>query len=98
MQPPTMSQYGEMQMAVDEVVNCLNELEKVCPTKENYSELCLLLTLPRISDHAAFKNWNPSNSRVKCFLEIRPIVARFLPVEKKVTFRFVAMLYRPIVI
>lgn len=33
--------------AVEEVVKVLNDLEKFCPTKEDYSNLCLLLTLPR---------------------------------------------------
>uniref|UniRef100_T1ISV0 Valine--tRNA ligase n=1 Tax=Strigamia maritima TaxID=126957 RepID=T1ISV0_STRMM len=70
-------------VAVDEVVKVLNELEKYCPTKEEYSNLCLFLTLPRLSDHAQFKNWNPSNARVECFRAIYPLVEKFLPPDKK---------------
>ncbi|BET02765.1 CTLH [Nesidiocoris tenuis] len=69
--------------AVEEVVKVLQELEKVAPTKEEYSNLCLLLTLPRLSDHLQFKNWNPSNARVVCFREIFPLVEKFLSPEKK---------------
>ena len=54
-------------LTVDEVVGCLNQLESLCPDKEDYSSLCLLLTLPRLSDHRDYKEWNPSNARVQCF-------------------------------
>ncbi|KAF7279089.1 hypothetical protein GWI33_007639 [Rhynchophorus ferrugineus] len=69
--------------AVEEVVKVLNELEKYCPTKEDYSNLCLLLTLPRLTDHLQYKDWNPSNARVQCFREVYPLVAEFLPGDKK---------------
>lgn len=49
--------------AVEEVVQVLEELEKLAPTKEEYSGLCLLLTLPRLADHLQYRNWNPSFSR-----------------------------------
>ncbi|XP_066250655.1 WD repeat-containing protein 47 isoform X1 [Euwallacea similis] len=71
--------------AVEEVVKVLNELEKFCPTKEDYSNLCLLLTLPRLTDHLQYKDWNPSNARVQCFREVYPLVAEFLPGDKKST-------------
>ncbi|XP_050301766.1 WD repeat-containing protein 47 isoform X2 [Anthonomus grandis grandis] len=71
--------------AVEEVVKVLNELEKYCPSKEDYSNLCLLLTLPRLTDHLQYKDWNPSNARVQCFREVYPLVAEFLPGDKKGT-------------
>ncbi|KAK3592728.1 hypothetical protein CHS0354_007730 [Potamilus streckersoni] len=71
------------EFTVDEVVKCLNNLENVCPSKEEYSNLCLLLTLPKLSDHGDFINWNPSNARVQCFKETRVIVEKFLPAERK---------------
>ncbi|XP_038046884.1 WD repeat-containing protein 47-like isoform X1 [Patiria miniata] len=75
-------QHLQMEFSIDEVVSCLNELEPHCPNKEDYSNLCLLLTLPRLTDHAAYKNWNPSNARVQCFQDVYPLVARFLPADK----------------
>ncbi|KAJ8957012.1 hypothetical protein NQ318_012179 [Aromia moschata] len=69
--------------AVEEVVKVLNELEKYSPTKEDYSTLCLLLTLPRLTDHLQYKDWNPSNARVQCFREVYPLVAEFLPGDRK---------------
>ncbi|XP_018324962.1 WD repeat-containing protein 47 isoform X2 [Agrilus planipennis] len=69
--------------AVEEVVKVLNELEKFAPSKEEYSGLCLLLTLPRLTDHLQYKDWNPSNARVQCFREVYPLVVEFLPGDKK---------------
>ncbi|XP_068086421.1 WD repeat-containing protein 47-like [Anabrus simplex] len=74
---------NNMDSAVEDVVKVLNELERVAPSKEEYSNLCLMLTLPRLSDHLQYKNWNPSNARVQCFREVFPLVEQFLPGEKK---------------
>ncbi|GLH09425.1 uncharacterized protein GBIM_14501 [Gryllus bimaculatus] len=74
---------GSMDSAVEDVVKVLNELERVAPSKEEYSNLCLMLTLPRLSDHLQYKDWNPSNARVQCFREVFPLVEHFLPGEKK---------------
>jgi hypothetical protein len=69
--------------AVEEVVEVLSELEKLAPSKEEYSQLCLLLTIPRLVDHLEYKNWNPSTARVQCFREIYPLVEKFLPTNEK---------------
>ena len=79
-EPNVMQNY---EFTVEEVVKCLNVLENICPSKEEYSNLCFLLSLPRLSDHADYQNWNPSNARVQCFNDCFPLVERFLPVEKK---------------
>ncbi|KAI5734220.1 hypothetical protein M8J77_003998 [Diaphorina citri] len=68
-----------MDSTVDEMVTLLAEIEKICPTKQDHINLCLLLTLPRLSDHLNFKDWNPSNARVTCFREVYPLVEKFLP-------------------
>jgi hypothetical protein len=57
--------------------------EKYAPSKEEYSGLCLLLTLPRLSDHLSYRDWNPSKGRIQCFKEVFPLVEKFLPGEKK---------------
>ncbi|KAK3913898.1 WD repeat-containing protein 47 [Frankliniella fusca] len=72
-----------MDSAVDEVVKVMKELEKYAPSKDEYSQLCLLLTLPRLTDHLQYRDWNPSNARVQCFQEVFPLVEKFLPGEKK---------------
>lgn len=71
--------------AVEEVVKVLSDLEKYSPSKEDYSNLCLLLTLPRLTDHLQYKDWNPSNARVQCFREVYPLVSDFLPGDRKST-------------
>lgn len=75
--------YNNVEDIVDEVVKVLYDLEKLAPSKEEYSNLCLLLTLTSITDHAQFKKWNPSNARVECFREVYPLVEQFLPCDKK---------------
>ncbi|CAB3367576.1 Hypothetical predicted protein [Cloeon dipterum] len=74
---------NNMDTAVQEVVKALAELEQCAPTKEDYSNLCLLLTLPRLTDHLAYKDWNPSGARVQCFKEVLPLVEKFLPGDRK---------------
>lgn len=67
---------------VDEVVRVLERLEKYA-TKEEHSALCLLLTLPRLGDHLAFRDWNPTESRIKCFNELYPLIESFLPADRR---------------
>ncbi|CAD6240170.1 GSCOCG00002537001-RA-CDS [Cotesia congregata] len=74
---------GSVDNAVEEVVKVLSDLEKVAPSKEEYSSLCLLLTLPRLTDHLQYKDWNPSNARVQCFREVHLLVEKFLPGDRK---------------
>ncbi|XP_055916301.1 WD repeat-containing protein 47 [Eupeodes corollae] len=74
---------NSMEGAVEEVVQLLEQLEKLAPTKEEYSNLCLLLTFPRLADHLQFRDWNPSKARVQCFREIFPLVEKFLPHDSK---------------
>lgn len=69
--------------AVEEVVQILTELEKLAPSKDEYSALCLLLTLPRLADHLQYRDWNPSKARVQCFRDVFPLVEKFLPGDKK---------------
>ncbi|XP_052093601.1 WD repeat-containing protein 47-like isoform X1 [Mytilus californianus] len=79
------SAFQNYELTVDEVVKCLNNLESLCPSKEEYNVLCLLLTVPKLSDHSEYTNWNPSNARVKCFNDICPFIEKFLTSEKKKT-------------
>ncbi|XP_070531644.1 WD repeat-containing protein 47-like isoform X4 [Ptychodera flava] len=72
----------QIEFSIDEVVSCLSDLEPFCPTKEDYNSLCLLLTLPRLTDHSEYKNWNPSMARVQCFRDVLPLIGKFLPVDK----------------
>lgn len=62
---------------MQEAVKCLHALEEFCSSKDDYSKLCLLLTLPRLTNHAEFKarkwQFHKSNSlhkqTVMCFVE-----------------------------
>lgn len=66
--------------AVEEVVQVLEELEKLAPTKDEYSGLCLLLTLPRLADHLQYRNWNPSFSRYTSGLtDLKVFLSHFQP-------------------
>nr|XP_029134656.1 LOW QUALITY PROTEIN: WD repeat-containing protein 47-like [Labrus bergylta] len=74
-----------LELSMQEAVKCLNSLEEFCPTKDDYSKLCLLLTLPRLTHHAEFKDWNPSTARVHCFEEACTMVAEFIPADRKLS-------------
>lgn len=47
--------YFKLEFTMQEAVKCLHALEEFCPSKDDYSKLCLLLTLPRLTNHAEFK-------------------------------------------
>uniref|UniRef100_A0A3P9D006 WD repeat domain 47 n=1 Tax=Maylandia zebra TaxID=106582 RepID=A0A3P9D006_9CICH len=74
-----------LEITMQAAVKCLHSLEEFCPTKEDYSKLCLLLTLPRLTHHAEFKDWNPSTARVHCFEEACAMVAEFIPADRKLS-------------
>ncbi|XP_053286737.1 WD repeat-containing protein 47 [Pleuronectes platessa] len=74
-----------MEFTMQEAVKCLNSLEEFCPSKDDYSKLCLLLTLPRLTHHAEFRDWNPSTARVHCFEEACVMVAEFIPADRKLS-------------
>jgi len=69
--------------AVEEVVKVLKELEGVAPTKEDYSQLCLLLTLNKLSEHPDYRSWNPVKARCNCFKQILPLVRELLAGERR---------------
>ncbi|XP_035279764.1 WD repeat-containing protein 47-like [Anguilla anguilla] len=74
-----------LELTMQEAVKCLHTLEEFCPSKDDYSKLCLLLTLPRLTNHAEFKDWNPSTARVHCFEEACGMVAEFIPADRKLS-------------
>ncbi|XP_062336532.1 WD repeat-containing protein 47-like isoform X2 [Osmerus eperlanus] len=74
-----------LEFTMQEAVKCLHALEEFCPCKDDYSKLCLLLTLPRLTNHAEFKDWNPSTARVQCFEEACSMVAEFIPADRKLS-------------
>ncbi|CAB1444448.1 unnamed protein product [Pleuronectes platessa] len=76
---------NQMEFTMQEAVKCLNSLEEFCPSKDDYSKLCLLLTLPRLTHHAEFRDWNPSTARVHCFEEACVMVAEFIPADRKLS-------------
>uniref|UniRef100_A0A8D0QUW5 CTLH domain-containing protein n=1 Tax=Sus scrofa TaxID=9823 RepID=A0A8D0QUW5_PIG len=75
----------QLEFTMQEAVQCLHALEEYCPSKDDYSKLCLLLTLPRLTNHAEFKDWNPSTARVHCFEEACVMVAEFIPADRKLS-------------
>ena len=45
----------------------LQELERLCPTEEEYSALCNLLTVPSLSAHDRYRSWDMHRARLECF-------------------------------
>uniref|UniRef100_A0A8C9QXC5 WD repeat domain 47 n=1 Tax=Scleropages formosus TaxID=113540 RepID=A0A8C9QXC5_SCLFO len=74
-----------LELTMKEAVRCLHSLEEFCPSKEDYSQLCLLLTLPRLTQHAEFRDWSPITARAHCFEEACSMVAEFIPANRKLS-------------
>ncbi|KAM9797383.1 WD repeat-containing protein 47-like isoform 1-T1 [Syngnathus typhle] len=74
-----------LELTMQDAVRCLHNLEEFCPSKDDYGKLCLLLTLPRLTHHAEFRDWNPSTARVHCFEEACVMVAEFIPADRKLS-------------
>ncbi|XP_078475165.1 WD repeat-containing protein 47 [Lampetra fluviatilis] len=75
----------QLEFTVEAVVQCLQSLEPFCPSREDYSGLCLLLTLPQLTEHAEFREWSPSAARVRCFEEACALVSDFIPADRKLS-------------
>ncbi|CAL8072675.1 unnamed protein product [Calicophoron daubneyi] len=71
---------GEDQVdyTVEQVVDCLKQLEPECASQTEYRDLALLLTLPRLDQHPAYRDWNPSLGRLQCFTKIYPLLEPFV--------------------
>ena len=57
----------------------LKELEGVAPSKEDYSQLCLLLTLNKLSEHPEYRSWNPVKARWVGMLPIQLQIQTQIP-------------------
>lgn len=68
---------------VGDVMRTLSKLEKHCATKEEYNNLCWLLTLPDLNSHDDFKGWNLDASRLNCFNELLDCLNVFMPLVKR---------------
>ncbi len=68
---------------IEEVMQTLNQLEETCPSKEEYSNLCWLLTVPNLIERNEFKEWTLDNSRLNCFTSVLEIIRNVIPFEKK---------------
>ena len=70
---------------VSEVMKTLSRLEKYCESKEDYNNLCWLLTLPDLNSHDDFKGWNLDVSRLKCFNNVLDCLSLSMPLVKRKT-------------
>lgn len=77
------SPYQTVEVAVEDIIECLNQLDKYCPDRETYNRLSSLLTIPSLADDEELKNWNPNSWRLKCFTDIRPLVERFMQPDRE---------------
>ncbi|XP_046919464.2 WD repeat-containing protein 47 [Dermatophagoides farinae] len=72
------SPYQTVEVAVQDIIECLDRLEKYCPNRDEYNHLSSLLTIPNLNDDDELRNWNPNSWRLKCFNDILPLVDRFM--------------------
>eukprot|EP00795_Rhopilema_esculentum_P010553 gene10553-19286_t len=69
--------------SIEEVMKTLKLLEETCPSKEEYSNLCWLLTVPNLSERSEFKDWTLDNSRLKCFNAVLEVIGKVLRPHKR---------------
>ena len=55
-----------VEIGVQDIIDCLNQLENCCPNRDEYNRLSGLLTIPNLSDEQELRNWNPNNSTYLC--------------------------------
>lgn len=69
--------------SIEDVMKTLNLLEETCPTKEEYSNLCWLLTVPNLNERNEFKDWTLDNSRLKCFTAVLEVIRKVPSLHKQ---------------
>jgi len=60
----------DKELAGQELLTTLHEINRCCQNREDYDKLYLLLSLPSIDQHPDFQDWNPSNWRIHCFNQL----------------------------
>ena len=78
-----LDKQSNKEQGVNNVMKTLRELEECCPSKEEYSNLCWLLTVPDLNTHEEFKNWRVDISRVNCFEDLLDCLSSLMPLVKK---------------
>ncbi|KAK3737611.1 hypothetical protein QZH41_000729, partial [Actinostola sp. cb2023] len=69
--------------SIEYMIKCLEQLEKNCPVKSDYTKLCWLLTVPDLYDQPEYKDWNPETARLECFGEIVQLLRNVIPLERE---------------
>lgn len=69
--------------SIEDMIKCLNQLEKNCPAKSDYTKLCWLLTVPDLYELPEYQGWNPESARWKCFSEIVELLKNVMSIHKK---------------
>ncbi|KAK4475126.1 hypothetical protein MN116_002213 [Schistosoma mekongi] len=73
---------SDIDHGVEQVIDCLKQLEPECETQAEYRDLALLLTLTRLDQHPDYCTWNPSLGRLQCFNQIYPLLQPFIQLSK----------------
>ncbi|CAH8874489.1 unnamed protein product [Trichobilharzia szidati] len=73
---------NDIDQGVEQVIECLKQLEPECETQAEYRDLALLLTLTRLDQHPDYRDWNPSLGRLQCFNQIYPLLQPFIQLSK----------------
>lgn len=78
-----LDKQSNKEQGVNNLMKTLRELEECCPSKEEYSNLCWLLTVPDLNSHEDFKNWRVDISRLNCFEDLLDCLSSLMPLVKK---------------
>ena len=63
----------------------LIELEKLCPSQEEFKLLLSLLTLPSLAASPEYKGWTVQKGRLHCFYQLASWISKILGLDTKLT-------------
>ena len=64
---------------VENILSVLGRIETSCPSREEYTALCFLLTLQKLVDHPQYRKWDSMNARMELFGKLHGMVKHFIP-------------------
>jgi WD40 repeat protein len=67
---------------VESILSILGRIETSCPSREEYTALCFLLTLQKLDDHPQYRKWDSMTARMELFGKLHEMVKQFFPNRK----------------
>ena len=70
------------QLDKDSLQWVVNDLQPYCD-EETFHSLCMILSLPKLTDNPQYRDWTISKGRLSCFQQIRRLFGSVYQIEEK---------------